>query len=159
MQATLPFIKSVRPHLQALYYIYQLATAEEQQTIAEDVLTALQNDLPTEYAQLGIIQYYGRVFTGENRTTLLAIARNFENQMYRARALAVFLPDIERADHQTIQCDVLDYLVHLSTHSRSQMLSLFARRELFSAHVWGEAIHRQIAQIISETCAEWTIQA
>lgn len=159
MQNTLPQIKSTRPRLQAMYHLYQVASAEQQAEMVQAVLHAFDDELSTEYAKLGVIQYYGRVFTGKPREQLLTIARGFENQMYRARALAVFLPDLDITDKQTIQRDILDYLVHLSTRSRSQTLSLFMRRELFGPQIWGEQITRQIAQVISQTCTDWYIQA
>ncbi len=159
MQNTLPQIKSTRPKLQAMYHLYKIATPAEQAEMTHTVLEAFSKDLSTEYAQLGVIQYYGPLFNDKPRQKLLSIARGFDNQMYRARGLAVFLPNLDITDKQTIQRDILDYLVHLSTRSRSQTLSLFMRRELFSPEVWGETITGQIAQIISQTCADWVIQA
>lgn len=88
---------------------------------------------------------------------MLQIALNFKNQQYRARALAVFIPDIKPKDTQIMQRDVLDYLVSMSNHQRNQLLSLFNRRELFSAQIWGEDVTNQIATIIAETCADWTM--
>ena len=157
IQATLPLIQSVRPRLQAMYVLYQAASSAKQKEMAEEIIKTVQNDLATEYAQLGVIQYYGRIFTDKHRIQLIRIARGFENKMYQARALAVFLPDVELRYKQTIQRDVLDYLGHLSNRSRSQVLSLFMRRELFSAHVWGEDVSVQITQVIGETCADWLI--
>lgn len=144
----IPNIKSPRPRIQATMSIYDSLPEDQQKPFRHEIIATVRQ-LTNEYSIHGVMQYIGRAFAGEARAELIAIAENLTDPLYRARSMFMFLPD---TDADIIKRDIVTYLNSMSDRTRSQVISLFARREILSPELWGQKIVDQTIQMIVEQC-------
>lgn len=143
----IPNIKSPRPRIQAIMSIYEMLPEHQQLVFQREIMSTIRQ-LTNEYSIHGLMQHLGRAFEGEARTELIEISQNLTDPLYRARSMFIFLPDTDAA---SIKRDIVTYLTNITNHTRGQVISLFARREILSPDLWSQDVADQTIGAIIES--------